>query len=264
MTIVDCTAPETPDGAAAPLKAAPAPGSLDARIRDERKNSLMATASGNSEGTRKPVMPVVAYGVVLALLLAAGVIVFIAGSGGRPGAPARDTASLPSMAADLEAARTARALKLPPRPSLQAKAVPETASPERKTVETAVAPVKLEPISAPSSAASQAETEKKVEPAKPELAKPEPAKPELAKPEPPKTECKVDLTRWPNDKSDQAQAVQMLLRDLGYYRGTTNGTVGPQTRAAIREFQLAAGEGETGEIGEALFEALKKKCAASP
>ena len=56
----------------------------------------------------------------------------------------------------------------------------------------------------------------------------------------------------------------MLLRDLGYYRGTTNGTVGPQTRTAIREFQAAAGEGETGEIAEALFEALKKKCAGSP
>jgi peptidoglycan hydrolase-like protein with peptidoglycan-binding domain len=114
--------------------------------------------------------------------------------------------------------------------------------------------VKPEPSSAPSPSASQAEAEKKAEPPKPE-----PSKAELSK-----TECKVDLTRWPNDKSDQAQAVQMLLRDLGYYRGTTNGTVGPQTRAAIREFQLAAGEGETGEIGEALFEALKKKCAASP
>ena len=80
----------------------------------------MATASGNSEGTHKPVVPVVAYGVVLALLVAAGVIVFVAGRGGgiggKAGAPARDTASRPAVAADIEAARTARALKLPPRP----------------------------------------------------------------------------------------------------------------------------------------------------
>ena len=55
----------------------------------------------------------------------------------------------------------------------------------------------------------------------------------------------------------------MLLRHLGYYRGTTNGTVGPQTRTAIREFQLASGDAETGEVTEVLFEALKKKCAAS-
>ena len=219
----------------------------------------MATASGNSEGTHKPIMPVMAYGVVLALLLAAGVVVFVAGSGGRPAAPARDTASRPPAGADLETARTARALKLPPRPSPQAKAAPEAAPPEKTAFETAVAPLKPEPISAPSPSASQAEAEKKAELPKPEPSKSEPSKAELSK-----TECKVDLTRWPNDKSDQAQAVQMLLRDLGYYRGTTNGTVGPQTRAAIREFQLAAGEGETGEIGEALFEALKKKCAASP
>lgn len=221
----------------------------------------MATASGNSEGTHKRLMPgvapVVAYAVVLALLVVAGVIVFVAGSGsgGKAGAPARDTASRPTAAtADIEAARTARALKLPPRPSSQEKAPPEMAPPEKATIEkatteTAAAPAKPEPISAPSSSSSQAEAEKK---------------PEQAKSEPSKTECKVDLSRWPTDKSDQAQAVQMLLRDLGYYRGTTNGTVGPQTRTAIREFQVASGEGDTGEIGEALFEALKKKCAASP
>ena len=55
----------------------------------------------------------------------------------------------------------------------------------------------------------------------------------------------------------------MLLRHLGYYRGTTNGTVGPQTRTAIREFQIASGETETGEVTEGLFEALKKKCAST-
>ena len=202
----------------------------------------MATASGPSEGRHKPVMPVVAYGVVLALLVAAGAIVFVAG-GGKGRVPAGDVAARAAPPAAMDAS-TARALKLPPRPS-----PPEKAAPEKTVSETAAAPAKPEPIAAPAPAASPASS-----------AGTEPEK----KTEPGKAACKVDLTRWPADKSDQAQAVQLLLRDLGYYRGTTNGTVGPQTRTAIREFQAAAGEGETGEIAEALFEALKKKCAASP
>jgi hypothetical protein len=54
-----------------------------------------------------------------------------------------------------------------------------------------------------------------------------------------------------------------VLRDLGFFDGPTAGTVGPMTRAAIRKFQLAAGETETGEPSEALFEQLKRKCASS-
>jgi len=105
-------------------------------------------------------------------------------------------------------------------------------------------------------------------PAAPVKEEPSPPPPPLVdatekKPEPSKVECKVDFGRWPTDRAEQAQAVQVLLRHLGYYRGTTNGTVGPQTRTAIREFQLASGEADTGEVGEALFEQLKKKCAAS-
>ena len=214
----------------------------------------MAMASGNLAGMRKPVMPVAAYGVVLTLLVVAGVIVFTAGSGSglSTGESAADIASRPGAVPTLADVSAARGLKLPPRPPPQEKAAPETPPPgtlplDKPPVDTAAAPVRPEPLPVPIAAPApppQAEVEKK--------------------PEPPKTACKVDLTRWPTDKSDQAQAIQMLLRDLGYYRGTTNGTVGPQTRTAIREFQLAAGEGETGEIGEALFEALKKKCAATP
>lgn len=182
----------------------------------------MATASGK-EGTSRSVMPYVAYGVVLALLFVAGFAVWTVGRGGLPGL------SVPP-APSTEAARTARALKLPPRPS-----EPEpTAAPARQEV---------------ASPPLQADVAEK---------KPEPPKPELSK-----AECKVDLTRWPTDRSDQAKAIQILLRDLGFYRGTTNGTAGPATRTAIREFQLAAGDAETGEVTEGLFEALKKKCAAS-
>ncbi len=215
----------------------------------------MATASGNLAGMRKPVMPVAAYGVVLTLLVVAGVIVFMAGSGSglNTGESAADIASRPGAVPTLADMSVARGLKLPPRPSPE-KAAPETPPPgkpplDKPPVDTAAAPVRPEPLPVPIAA-----------PASPPQAEAEVEK----KPEPPKTACKVDLTRWPTDKSDQAQAIQLLLRDLGYYRGTTNGTVGPQTRTAIREFQLAAGEGETGEIGEALFEALKKKCAATP
>jgi hypothetical protein len=192
----------------------------------------MATASGNTEGTqrsRKPgsVMPFVAYAVVLALLGLAGIAVYRVGLSGLPrlldGGPAPPTA--PAAApVDL---RTARGLKLPPRP-----AAPEV-----------VAPAKQEPAL-------------KEEPAPPSQAEAE------KMPEPPKVECKVDFTGWPADRTDQAKAVQLLLRDLGLYRGTTNGTVGPATRTAIREFQLASGEAETGEVTEALFEALRKKCTA--
>ena len=74
--------------------------------------------------------------------------------------------------------------------------------------------------------------------------------------------CTADVGAWPADSTDQAKAIQILLRDLGLYDGTTYGTVGPATRAAIRKFQLAAGETETGEPSETLFEQLKKKCAS--
>jgi hypothetical protein len=185
----------------------------------------MATASGKAEGTNRSVMPYVAYGVVLALLFVAGFAVWTMGRGVAPGL------SVP-QAPSTETARTVRALKLPPRPLEPALA----AAP-------ALAPARQEP------APPQAEMVDK--------------KPELPKPETAKAECKVDFNRWPTDRSDQAQAVQVLLRHLGYYRGTTNGTVGPQTRTAIREFQLASGDAETGEVTEVLFEALKKKCAAS-
>lgn len=183
----------------------------------------MATASGKAEGTNGSVMPYVAYGVVLALLFVAGFAVWTMGRGVAPGL------SVP-QAPSTETARTVRALKLPPRPLEPAPAA-------------APAPARQEP------APPQAEMVDK--------------KPELPKPETAKAECKVDFNRWPTDRSDQAQAVQVLLRHLGYYRGTTNGTVGPQTRTAIREFQLASGDAETGEVTEVLFEALKKKCAAS-
>jgi peptidoglycan hydrolase-like protein with peptidoglycan-binding domain len=90
------------------------------------------------------------------------------------------------------------------------------------------------------------------------------AAPAAERPEPRKTTCTADVGRWPADRTDQAKTIQSLLRDLGFFDGPTQGTVGPVTRAAIRKFQLAAGETGTGEPSEALFEQLKKKCASAP
>ena len=216
-----------------PLKAAPVPGSVRSRRSGERESDLMATVSGDGKGTQRPVLPLVAYAVVLALVGAAAIALW-AGRGGPPVGPASERASLAiSKAAPAESADANRGLKLPARP----------AAPE------ATAPSKQEP--AVSSAPSQSE-----------VGKSDPAAPAAEKPEPPKTTCTVDVGPWPADRTEQAKAIQILLRDLGLYSGTTYGTVGPATREAIRKFQLAAGEAETGEPSETLFESLKKKCAS--
>jgi Putative peptidoglycan binding domain len=195
----------------------------------------MAMDSGDGKSTRRPILPLVAYAVVLALIGAAAIALWT-GRGGPPAGPASERASAAmSKAPPTESADANRALKLPARP----------AAPE------ATAPSKQEP--AVSSAPAQSEASKS-----------DPAAAAAEKPEPPKTTCTVDVGLWPADRTEQAKAIQILLRDLGLYSGTTYGTVGPATREAIRKFQLAAGETETGEPSEMLFEALKKKkCASS-
>jgi hypothetical protein len=194
----------------------------------------MATASGEAEGKRRSARLFVAYGAVVALLGLAAFAAGFAGTGGKL-AWLGWGAAPPPPAAPVGSAPTAKSLKLPPRPAAPEKVEATPAVPAQQAA--TPLPVPLQP-----------EAEKKPEP----------------RAEQPKTECKVDLSRWPTDKSDQAKAIQILLRDLGFYRGTTNGTVGPATRTAIREFQLASGvEADTGEPTEALFEALKKKCASS-
>jgi len=62
----------------------------------------------------------------------------------------------------------------------------------------------------------------------------------------------------PAMRAGQIQAIQLLLRDLGFYDNTTNGTLGPATRTAIREFQRSNGDPETGEPSEKLLEDLRK------
>lgn len=78
---------------------------------------------------------------------------------------------------------------------------------------------------------------------------------------PAKSKCTVDGA-WPGDRTEQGKAIQGMLRDLGLYDGTVYGTVGPTTRAAIRKFQASAGQAETGEPDQLLFDQLRKKCGA--
>jgi Putative peptidoglycan binding domain len=192
----------------------------------------MATTSGEGKGTPRPVMPLVAYAIVLALLGSAGVALWTGRGSSPPGVPRSDRAPpATTKTAAIEPARDPRGLQLPPKPAEPA-------------------PSKQEPAVSSSPSPGEASNS-------------DPAAPAAEKPEPRKTTCTVDVGSWPTDRTDQAKAIQVLLRDLGFYGGTTYGTLGPATREAIRKFQLAAGEAETGEPSEMLFESLKKKCVSS-
>ena len=198
----------------------------------------MATTSGDGEGKRRPVMAFVAYGVVLALLGWAAVALWTAGSGGRPD-PAASRRAIPaaSKTTQIEAVRQDRGQESP----AGSAAAGETAPAKREPRQEAAA---VSPSPPQSEAGGQ-----------------NPAASPSQKPEPALAKCTLDPASWPTDKTEQAKAIQILLRDLGFYSGTTYGTLGPATRSAIRKFQLAADEAETGEPTEMLFESLKKKCA---
>lgn len=184
---------------------------------------------------RRLTMPVVTCTIVLALLGGAAFALW----SGVPRMSGSDHAS-PSIskAAQVKPVYVGEGLKLPPRP----------AQPE-------------------------AMTQAKTEPAQEPVVSPSPLQAEWSngtstdlsanKSEPPRTSCTVDVGPWPTERTSQVKAIQILLRDLGLYSGTTYGTIGPATRAAIGKFQLAANEAETGEPNEMLFEALKKKCTSS-
>ena len=198
----------------------------------------MATTPDGGEARRRPVMAFVAYGVVLALLGGAGIALWTAGRGGQPDlASSRRAVPAASKTTEIEAPRQDRAQEPPVRP---AEAGGTTPTRREAQPETAVV--------SPSPPQSEAGDKNLAAPV------PQKAEPALAK-------CTLDPASWPADKTEQAKAIQILLRDLGFYGGTTYGTLGPATREAIRKFQLAAGEAETGEPSEMLFESIKKKCA---
>lgn len=197
----------------------------------------MSTTPGGGEAKRRPVMAFVAYGVVLALLGSAGFALWTEGRGGQP---------------DLATSR--RAVPAAPKTTQVEAAEAVVAVPTRQEPQQETAVVAPSPRPPPQSEASD-----KV-PLAPTSQTPEPATTPALAPAPAK--CTLDPVSWPTDKTEQAKAIQILLRDLGFYSGTTYGTLGPATRAAIGKFQLAVGEAESGEPSERLFEALKKKCGS--
>lgn len=55
---------------------------------------------------------------------------------------------------------------------------------------------------------------------------------------------------------ERTMRVQIALESLGLYRGTVDGLMGPQTRAAIAGYQKTLGMEATGEIDDRLLDAL--------
>ncbi len=129
----------------------------------------------------------------------------------------------------------------------------------------------------------------KAEAAKAEAAKVEAAKVEATKPKPPQVATTIDIGRleppppsptsaeisrmmpkeaprnptartvpdsWPTNPTDQVKAVQQLLRDLSFSSDAPDGRNGPNTRAAIRDYERVAGLNVTGEPSKALFDSL--------
>lgn len=61
---------------------------------------------------------------------------------------------------------------------------------------------------------------------------------------------------WPQNPADQIRAVQQVLFDLKRLRDKPDGTLGPLTRGAIRDFEKSAGLPETGEPSREVYAAL--------
>lgn len=66
---------------------------------------------------------------------------------------------------------------------------------------------------------------------------------------------------WPENNRplnyDQARALQQGLTDLGYSTGGVDGIIGPNTRSALRRFQLAQGLPADGYAAQAAYEAVQ-------
>lgn len=66
----------------------------------------------------------------------------------------------------------------------------------------------------------------------------------------------VAVAAQPSPVQERTMRVQIALESLGLYRGTVDGLMGPQTRAAITGYQKTLGMEGTGEIDDRLLEAL--------
>lgn len=224
----------------------------------------MVTASEERVATRQFTGSVVAYTLVLAALGLAGMVFWSGTRGSSAGTPASaGVLSADKTAAQNKSTPDGRGLALPPRP---------VAPPLVPLAPVPLAPVQLAPVqlAVEPRPTSLAKAEPSIEPVAPLLLDAETSTnsaeataSSAKKPAPPAGPCTPDLGPWPADRTSQVKVIQTLLRDLGFYTGTTYGTMGPATRAAIGKFQLAASEAETGEPTEMLFDSLRKKCTAS-
>ncbi len=204
----------------------------------------------------------------------------------KPDTPKADAAK--AEAAKIEAAKV-EAAKVEAAKTEAAKA--EAAKAEAAKVEAAKAEAaKAEAAKVEAAKAEAAKIESaKVEAAKAEAAKVEVAKAEAAKaapvtidigrpelPPPPPTSAEIARAMpkemlasatasapttivpdaWPTAPADQVRAIQQLLRDLNFSSDTPDGLNGPNTRAAIRDYERAAALNVTGEPSKVLFDSL--------
>lgn len=73
---------------------------------------------------------------------------------------------------------------------------------------------------------------------------------------PPAPEPAATVDARPSPVLERTMRVQIALESLGLYRGTVDGLMGPQTRAAITGYQKTLGMEGTGEIDDRLLDAL--------
>jgi peptidoglycan hydrolase-like protein with peptidoglycan-binding domain len=59
------------------------------------------------------------------------------------------------------------------------------------------------------------------------------------------------------DSTDQIKQAQRRLRDIGFYTGSVDGILGPNTAAALRRYQAKHGLPETGDLDTATQKALE-------
>ncbi len=95
---------------------------------------------------------------------------------------------------------------------------------------------------------------------------PKPRGPGLQQVQPPETPATTPAspaapTSIPGPTSDQPRKIrtaQLLLAELGYDPGRPDGTLGPETRAAIIQFQTQAGMRPDGQVSDALLIQLSR------
>ncbi len=64
------------------------------------------------------------------------------------------------------------------------------------------------------------------------------------------------------NSGSQVSSVQRCLRQLGYFNGPVNGNFGPQTEAAVKQFQRANGLQVVGNVGPQTRRLLQQRCEA--